>query len=104
MHNTAGRYDADGDNEVPTLNGSIVYTNLELNTPDGTVVLPENEYPGNFHDSFNHSLVWIRSKRGIKCNKAGAFLAEYNFRFAIGNDDVKNRFIYAMAAVYEHIH
>jgi len=78
LHNTAGRYDADGDgdNLVQTLNATIVYSNLVLNTPDGTVALPENDHPGNFHDAYNHSLNWIRSKRGIKCNRAGGFLAE----------------------------
>lgn len=80
----------------------IIYTNLQLNLPNKTILAAENDYSGNYQDSFIHCLTWIQSKRGIKCSKAGTFLAEHNFRFAIGNDDLQNRFMYAIASVNEH--
>ena len=34
-----------------------------------------------------HVKNWLRSKRGIPCNRAGTYIAEYNFRMLVGNNE-----------------
>lgn len=38
-------------------------------------------FQGDERASEDHSLAWLRSKRGMACNKTGGFIAEYNLRF-----------------------
>ena len=34
-----------------------------------------------------HAKNWLRSKRGIPCNRVGAHIAEYNFRMFVANNE-----------------
>lgn len=49
-----------------------------------------------------HALSWFSQRRGISCNKAGGYCAEYNFRFSFAAANVGDRFLTAMAEVYDH--
>lgn len=103
LHNTDNRYETNGTKEIPVAAGSTIYTNLDLKIPNGTITAAEDLYRSNYEESFTHALVWIRSKRGIPCKNTGPYLCEYNFRFSISNEDLKNTFLNALALVYEDI-
>ena len=36
---------------------------------------------GNCQRLMSHAMAWLKKKRGVPCPKAGAVVAEYNFRF-----------------------
>ena len=65
------------------------------------------EETGRFPDSsvkIKNSLAWFKKKRGIKCEKLGGFIAEYNFRFFCEENDgisLGTRFMTALAKVHE---
>ena len=51
-----------------------------------------------------HYKQWIKKKKGIRCDKAGAYLSEYNLRFFIDEDnDFGECFLDAMAYNYQHV-
>ena len=59
-------------------------------------------YQGNFAPD-EQAKQWLKSKRGIPCRKAGAFIAEYNLRFR-NNDDGSfgDCFLRALASQYQN--
>ena len=67
------------------------------------------EETGLFPDSsvkIKNALAWFKKKRGIKCEKLGEFIAEYNFwLFYEENDRISlgTRFMTALAKVYENV-
>ena len=67
------------------------------------------EETGLFPDSsvkIKNALAWFKKKRGIKCEKLGVFIAEYNFwLFYEENDRISlgARFMTALAKVYENV-
>ena len=57
-------------------------------------------FPGNTEDPKQHALPWLRSKRGIPCNRAGASLDEYNLRFINDAEPFSERFMRAIRENY----
>ena len=39
-------------------------------------------FQGNVENPKNHASQYLRKKRGIKGNKGGGYIAEYNFKFS----------------------
>ena len=78
---------------------------LNLNVGEARVI----EETGQFFDSsvkVKNALAWFKKKRGIKCEKLGGFVAEYNLRFFYEeNDEISlgTRFMTALAKVYENV-
>lgn len=98
------RFKINGNMIVPVVDGSTVYTNLDDFLLLGScVAVAGNMYPGNVDNRIFHAMNWIKQKRGIRCKKVGGFIAEYNFRYFLGEGDIGNRFLTAMQSVYEHI-
>ena len=58
-------------------------------------------FPGNILASAEHAKNWLRSKRGIPCNRAGTYITEYNFRmFVANNENVGDSIMKAIANIY----
>ena len=61
-------------------------------------------FPGNILAPAEHAKNWLRSKRGIPCNRAGACITEYNLRmFVANNESVGDSIMKAIANTYEPI-
>ena len=43
--------------------------------------------PGNILAPAEYAKNWLRIKRGIPCNRGGAYIAEYNFRIFVANNE-----------------
>ena len=57
--------------------------------------------PGNILAPTEHSKNWFRSKRSIPCKSAGEYIAEYNFRmFVANNENVGDSIMKAIANTY----
>ena len=83
--------------------GTTVYTVvLELKTLSNCIKINATEcFPGNILAHAEHAKNWLRSKRGIPCNSAGAYIAEYNFRmFVANNENVDESIMKAIANTY----
>ena len=83
--------------------GTTVYTVvLELKTLSNCIKINATEcFPGNILAHTEHAKNWLRSKRGIPCNSAGAYIAEYNFRmFVANNENVGESIMKAIANTY----
>ena len=86
--------------------GTTVYiVVLELKTLSNCIKINATEcFPGNILAHTEHAKNWLRSKRGIPCNSAGAYIAEYNFRmFVANNENVGDGIMKAIANTYEPI-
>ena len=71
--------------------GTTVYTDiLEIKTPPNCIKINAPEcFPGNILALAEHAKNWLISKRGIPCNRIRAYVAEYNFRmFVVNNENV----------------
>ena len=100
MHNNNGRY---AQNAIPVREVTTVYTDVpEIKTPPNCIKVNATEcFPGNNLAPAEHTKNWLRSKRGISCNRAGAYIAEYNFRmFVRNNENVGDRIMKAIANTY----
>ena len=86
--------------------GTAVYTDvLEIKTPPNCIKINATEYfPGNILAPAEHAKNWLRSKRGIPCNRASAYITEYNFRmFMANNENVGDIIMKSIANTYEPI-
>ena len=83
--------------------GKIVYPDVpEIKTPPNRMLRNGREcFPGNILAPAEHVKNWLRSKSGIPCNRAGAYIAKYNFRiFVANNENVGDSIIKAIANTY----
>ena len=102
LHDINGIY---AQNAIPVREGTTVYTVvLEIKTLSNCIKINATEYfPGNILAHAEHAKNWLRSKRGIPCNSAGAYIAE-NFRmFVANNENVGESIIKAIANTYGSI-
>ena len=56
----------------------------------------------HWHGIDKNALAWFKKKRGIKCEKPGGFIAEYNVRFFYEENDgisLRTRFMTALTKV-----
>ena len=100
LHDNNGRYAQDA---IPVREGTAVYTDvLEIKTPPNCIKINATEcFPGNILAPAEHAKNWLRSKRGIPCNRASANIAEYNFRmFVANNENVGESIMKAIANTY----
>ena len=107
LHNTNRRYqDINNNYFLPIKEGTLLFT-----TDADVKVVPNvattdtmDLYQGN-NEPEKHAITWLKSKRGIKCQQAGAYLAEYNLRFY--NSDVNvafcERFYNCLITQYKNI-
>ena len=105
LHNRNNRYTRGG-HAIPAANNVRIYSTIKnLSVGEARVI----EETGRFSDSsvkIKNSLAWFKKKMGIKCEKLGGFIAEYNFRpFYEENDGVSLgiSFMTALAKVYENV-
>ena len=83
--------------------GTIVYTDVpEIKTPPNCIKINATEcFSGNILPPAEHAENWLRSRRGIPCNRAGAYIAEYNFRMFVANiENVGDSIMKAIANTY----
>ena len=88
LHNRNNRYTR-GSHAIPAANNVRIYSTIKnLSVGEARVI----EETGRFSDSsvkIKNALAWFKKKMGIKCEKLGGFIAEYNFRpFYEENDGV----------------
>ena len=103
MPDNNGRYAQDA---IPVREGTAVYTDvLEIKTPPNCIKINATEcFPGNILAPAEHAKNWLRSKRGIPCNRAGTYITEYNFRmFVTNNENVGDSIMKAIANTCEPI-
>ena len=86
MPDNNGRYAQDA---IPVREGTAVYTDvLEIKTLPNCIKINATEcFPGNILAPAEHAKNWLRSKRGIPCNRAGAYITEYNFKMFVANNE-----------------
>ena len=74
----------------------------EIKTPPNCIKMNAMEcFPGNILAPTEHDKNWLRSKRGIPCNRSGAYITEYNFRvFVANNENVCNSIMKAIGNTY----
>ena len=84
LHNRQNRY---CNETVPVAVGSTIFTDIEgLMTPGNTVlVMQPILFQGNIDRAKDHAIYWLKVKRGVQCNRAGGYVAEYNVRFFMRN-------------------
>ena len=65
------------------------YTDFsEIKTPANCIKINATEiFPKNILAPAKHAKNWLKSKRGIPCNPARAYIAEYNFRMFVANNE-----------------
>ena len=83
--------------------GTVIYTDVpEIKTPPSCVKINATEcFPGNILALTIHAKNWLRNKRGIPCNCAGAYIAEYDFKmFVAYNENVGDTILKAIANTY----
>ena len=82
LHGNNGRYAQDA---IAVSEGTTVYTDvLEIKTPPNSIKINATQcFPGNILAPAKHAKNWLRSKRGIPCNRTGAYITEYNFRMFV---------------------
>ena len=100
LHDNNGRYAQDA---IPVREGKIVHKDvLEIKTlSNGIKINATKCFPGNILAPAEHAKKCLRSKRGIPCNRAGAYIAEYNFRmFVANNENVGDSIMKAIANTY----
>ena len=105
LDNRNNRYTRGG-HAIPAANKVRIYSTIKnLSVGEARVI----EETGLFSDSsvkIKNALAWFKKKMGIKCEKLGGFIADYNFRpFYEENDGVSLgiSFMTALAKVYENI-
>ena len=69
--------------------GTTIYTDVpEIKTSLNCIKINATEcFPGNILAPPEHAKNWLRSNRGISCNGAGAYIAEYSFRMFVANNE-----------------
>ena len=94
LDNRNNRYTRGG-HAIPAANNVRIYSTIKnLSVGEARVI----EETGRFSDSsfkIKNVLAWFKKKMGIKCEKLGGFIADYNFRpFYEENDGVifRNKF------------
>ena len=100
LHGNNGRYAQDA---IP---GTKVYTNvLEIKTPPNCTKINATEcFPGKILAPAEQAKNYLRSKGGISCNRAGAYIPLYNFRiFVANNENVGDSIMKAIVNTYEPI-
>ena len=103
LHDSNGRYAQDA---IPVRECITVYTDvLGIKAPPNCIKINATEcFPGNILAPAEHAKNWLRSKRGIPCNRAGAYITEYNLRmFVANNESVGDSIMKAIANTYEPI-
>ena len=102
LHNTNNRYEQD-DNQwlIPVSDQTFVFTVLNLNLPAGVPSCDNvNLFQGNIDAAEIHAKTWLKSKRGIKCSRAGGFISEYNFRFFEEKENFGDAFVNLIRDLY----
>ena len=86
MDNSSWRYAQDA---IRVREGTTIYTDVpEIKTPANCIKINATEsFPGNILATAKHAKNWLRSKRDIPCNRAGAYITEYNFRMFVANNE-----------------
>ena len=89
-------------NSVPVGEKVNVYTNIEnLKIPGEIIrIAVPVLFPGNVEDPKQYVLTWLRSKRGIPCNWAGAYFTEYILRSLSNAEHFPERFTTAIHEKY----
>ena len=76
-----------GGHAIHVANNARIYSTIKVFSVGEVTVVEET---GRFPDSsvkINNALAWFKKKRGIKYEKLGGFIAEYNFRFFYEEND-----------------
>ena len=99
LHNVNKRF---FNESIPVAERTTIFTDIRtLMTPNNTLNIMEiTLLQGNDENPKNHALQWLKKKRGIKCNKVGGYIAEYNFKFFRTENTVGDRFLHTMTATY----
>ena len=99
LHNCNGRYAQDA---IPVREGTTVYTDVpKIKAPPNCTKLNATEcFPCNILAPAEHAKNWLRSKRGILCNHAGAYINEYNFRMFLANNENGDSIVKDIANTY----
>ena len=100
LHDSNGKYTQDA---IPVREGTTEYTDVpEIKAPPNYIKINATEcFPGNILAPAEHAKNWLRSKRGIPCNLAGAYTVEYNFRiFVANNENVGDSIMKVIANTY----
>ena len=100
LHDSNCRFARDA---IPVREDTIVCSYVpQIKTPPNCMLRNATEcFPGNILARAEHVKNWLRSKSGIPCNRAGAYIAKYNFRiFVANNENVGDSIIKAIANTY----
>ena len=103
LHDSNCRFARDA---IPVREDTIVCSYVpQIKTPPNCMLRNATEcFPGNILARAEHVKNWLRSKSGIPCNRAGAYIAKYNFRiFVANNENVGDSIMKAIANTYEPI-
>ena len=102
LHNRTNCYSRGG-HAIPLSNNARIYSTIkDLSVEEARVI---ERFPGS-SVKIKNTLAWSKKKRGIKCDKLGGFIAEYNFRFFCEENDeisLETRFMTPLAKVYENV-
>ena len=80
---------------------TIFTDNRNLMAPENTLNIMEiTLFQGNVENPKNHASQYLRKKRGIKVNKVGGYIAEYNFKFFRTEKTMGDWFLHAMSATH----
>ena len=105
LHNRNNRYTRGG-HAIPVANNARIYSTVkDLSVGEARAIEETGRFP-NSSVKIKNVLAWFKKKRGIKCEKLGGFIAEYNFRFFYEENDSISfgiRFMTALAKVYENV-
>ena len=100
LHDSNCRFAQD---EIPVREDTIVCSHVpQIKTPPNCMLRNAMEcFPGNILARAEYIKNWLRSKRGIPCNRAGAYINKYNFRMLVAyNENVGDSIMEAIANTY----
>ena len=100
LHDKNDRHAQDA---IPVKEGTTIYTDVpEIKTSPNCIKINATEcFPGNILAPPEHAKNWLRSNRGVSCNRAGAYIAEYSFRmFVANNENVGDSIMKAIVNTY----
>ena len=99
LHNVNNRF---FNESTPVVERTTIFTDIRnLMAPENTFNIMEiGLFQGNVENPKNHASQYLRKKRGIKVNKVGGYIAEYNFKFSRTEKNMGDWFLQAMAATY----
>ncbi|XP_066925006.1 uncharacterized protein [Clytia hemisphaerica] len=102
IHNKCSTYEHSS--PLPIKPGTLVFCEKDVILRTGCMRNRNlHDYQGsNIEISTYHALSWMKKKKGIRCEQAGGFVNEYNFRFFIKSEEIiQDRMIKVFKDVYK---